>query len=142
MDSIRTGSWLTHERVTRIAWLFLAVSIASIAWLFATSKGTLDAMGRPLGTDFSNVWTAGTMVLDGHAAQVWSWPDHFAVQRAFHHKADVDTFGWHYPPPFLLIATALATMPYLVALAVWQAMTLAPFAAMLWRRGEYSHHQH
>jgi hypothetical protein len=127
------GSWLTHERVTRVAWLFLAVSIASITWLFATSKGTLDALGRPLGTDFSNVWTAGTMVLDGHAAQVWSWPDHFAVQRAFHHKADVDTFGWHYPPPFLLIATLLATMPYLVALAVWQLVTLTPFAAMLWR---------
>ncbi len=133
MDSIRNGSWLTHERVTRVAWLFLAVSILSLVWLLATSKGTLDALGRPLGTDFSNVWTAGTMVLDGRAAQVWSWPDHFAVQRAFQHKADVDTFGWHYPPPFLLIATLLAAMPYLVALAVWQAATLGPLAAMLWR---------
>ena len=132
MDSIRNGSWLAHERLTRIAWLFLAVSIASLAWLFATSKGTLDALGRPLGTDFSNVWTAGTMVIDGRAAEVWSWPDHFAVQRAFHHKADVDTFGWHYPPPFLLIATLLATMPYLVALAVWQVATLTPLAIMLW----------
>ena len=133
MDDIRTGSWLTHERVTRIAWLFLAVSIASVTWLLATSQGTLDALGRPLGTDFSNVWTAGTMVLDGRASEVWSWPDHFAVQRAFHHKADVDVFGWHYPPPFLLIATLLATMPYLVALAIWQVATLTPFAIMLWR---------
>ncbi|MFL6735021.1 MAG: glycosyltransferase family 87 protein [Sphingomicrobium sp.] len=131
MDNFRTGSWLSHERVMRIAWLFLAVTLLSLTWLFATSHGTLDAVGRPLGTDFSNVWTAGSMVLDGRAAEVWSWPQHFAVQRSFHHKPDVDVFGWHYPPPFLLIATLLATLPYLVALALWQAVTLAPFALML-----------
>ncbi len=33
-------------------------------------------------------------------------------------------YGWHYPPFFLFIAAALALMPYGVALAVWQAVTL------------------
>ena len=108
-------------------------SLASLVWLFGFGHGTLDPVGRPLGTDFSQVYAAGQMVLDGHSADVWNWPKHFAVQQQLHHSTTVDLYGWHYPPPFLLIANLLATMPYLVALAVWQAATLAPFTAMLWR---------
>ncbi|MGI8932289.1 MAG: glycosyltransferase family 87 protein, partial [Sphingomicrobium sp.] len=67
------------------------------------------------------------------AADVWSWTDHFEAQRALHRKADVDVFGWHYPPPFLLIAAVLATIPYVPALIVWQLATLIPFAWMLSR---------
>ena len=33
-------------------------------------------------------------------------------------------YGWHYPPFFLGVAAALATMPYQLALIVWQAATL------------------
>jgi hypothetical protein len=133
LDNLASGDWLSRERVVRIAVIAGLGSLVSLIWLFGFSNGTLDPLGRPLGTDFSNVWTAGRMALDGRAADVWSWPDHFAVQRALHHKAEVDVFGWHYPPPFLLVAAALATMPYVPALIVWQLATLAPFASMMWR---------
>jgi Glycosyltransferase family 87 len=133
VQALATGEWLNRERVVRIAALFGLVSVGSLAWLFAFSSGTLDPLGRPLGTDFSNVWTAGKMALEGRAADVWSWSEHFAVQRALHHKADVDVFGWHYPPPFLLVAAALATLPYVAALIVWQIATLTPFAWMMTR---------
>jgi hypothetical protein len=127
------GSWLDRARVRRIAWLCLAVTIIAVATLFATAHGTLDYKGRPLGTDFSQVWTAGTMVWDGRAASVWDWPSHFAVQQAFHRSTTVDLYGWHYPPPFLLIAAALAMLPYIPALILWQAATLAPFTWMAQR---------
>jgi len=133
VESLATGMWLSRERVTRIAAICGIVSALCIIALLATAHGTLDYKGRPLGTDFSNVWTAGKMTLDGSAAKVWSWPDHFAVQRAVHHKADVDLFGWHYPPPFLLVAALLATMPYVWALVAWQVATLAPFTWMMTR---------
>lgn len=139
MNALASGGWLTRARVVRVATLFALASLASLVWLAAGAHGTLDAMGRPLGTDFSNVWTAGWMADHGRAAQAWSWPDHFAVQRALHHKADVDVFGWHYPPPFLLIAAILAQLPYVPALIVWQLATLLPFGWFLWRlvpRGE------
>jgi alpha-1,2-mannosyltransferase len=52
-------------------------------------------------------------------------------------------YGWHYPPYFLFVAGALAKMPYGVALAVWQASTLALYLLTIWsivspspRRGE------
>jgi hypothetical protein len=133
MEAIASGEWLTRGRVLRVAILFALASAASLVWLVLSANGTLDALGRPLGTDFSNVWTAGAMALDGRATDVWSWPDHFAVQKAFHGKSDVDLFGWHYPPPFLLVAAALATMPYVAALVLWQLATLIPFVWLMWR---------
>ena len=133
LNALASGDWLTRERVVRIAAIAGIVSLVVLTWLFGWSQGTLDALGRPLGTDFSNVWTAGSMALESRAADVWSWPDHFAVQRELHGKADVDLFGWHYPPPFLLVAAALATIPYLPSLIVWQLATLIPFAWMMVR---------
>ena len=75
MESLATGMWLSRERVTRIAAICGIVSALCIIALLATAHGTLDYKGRPLGTDFSNVWTAGKMTLDGSAAKVWSWPE-------------------------------------------------------------------
>jgi hypothetical protein len=108
-------------------------SLVSLVWLFGFGHGTLDPMGRPLGTDYSQVWAAGKMALGGHSADVWSWPKHFAVQQQIHHSTTVDLYGWHYPPPFLLIASLLALLPYLPALLVWQAASLGAFAALMWR---------
>lgn len=133
MGALASGDWVTRERGLAVAWLCALASVIAIAVLLGTASGTLDRLGRPLGTDFSNVWTAGRMALDGRAADAWSWPDHFAVQRALHGKTDVDLFGWHYPPPFLLLAAALASLPYVPALMVWQLSTLAPLTALMWR---------
>ncbi len=79
LEGLANGGWLNRRRVMRIAAIAGIVSLAMLIWLFATSNGTLDARGRPLGTDFSNVWAAGRMALDGRAADAWVWPDHFAV---------------------------------------------------------------
>ena len=133
MGAMSTGSWLSRERALRIAAIAGLVSIAILFFLFGASSGTLDTLGRPLGTDFSQVWTAGRMALDGQAADVWNWDKHFAVQRAFHGPRLTEYYGWHYPPPFLLLAAALAALPYLPALALWQAATLIPFAALIRR---------
>lgn len=130
---IKSGEWLTHERAMRIAVIAGLVSLAILGFLLATSNGTLDDRGRPLGTDFSQVWTAGRMVLEGRAAEVWHWDAHRAVQERFHGPGLTEWYGWHYPPPFLLVATVLATMPYLLALFVWQAATLIPFAWLMHR---------
>ena len=131
MGAYSTGSWLSRDRAVRIGVICGLVSIAILGLLLFTATGTLDSRGRPLGTDFSQVWTAGRMALDGHAADVWNWDRHFAVQRGFHGPALVEYYGWHYPPPFLLLAASLATMPYLAALAVWQTVTLVPLAALI-----------
>jgi hypothetical protein len=93
--------------------------------LVATSHGTLDSTGRPIGTDFSDVYAAGWMADHGRAAAAWVWREHYKVQQALHHSKAVPFYGWHYPPPFLLIASALATLPYVAALGLWLGATLA-----------------
>jgi hypothetical protein len=122
---LSSGDWVTADRVRAVAGVSLALTCLSILYLLATSHGTLDAWGRPLGTDFSNVWTAGQMALDGRAPEAWNWAAHYQVQQAAHGDPGVPFYGWHYPPPFLLLATLLATLPYLAALFVWQAASLA-----------------
>ena len=129
----RSGDWLTHERVRRIAVVCLIVSIASVAYLLATAHGTLDWKGRPIGTDYSEVYAAGRMAWDGAAAKVWDWPTHFRVQQGLHGSTSVDLYAWHYPPPFLFVAMTIATLPYLPALIAWQAATLVPFLLMIRR---------
>ncbi len=125
--------FITLPRVRLAALLILAATLAGLAYLFATAHGTVDSLGRPLGTDFSNVWTAGWMADHGQAAQAWNWPAHHEVQKAIHHDPAIPFYGWHYPPPFLIIATLLAQFPYVAALLIWQGTTLAMALALVQR---------
>ncbi|MGE0062000.1 MAG: glycosyltransferase family 87 protein [Xanthobacteraceae bacterium] len=123
IDALRTGRWLTRERVRLVAAAVLIASLAGLVWLAATSDGLNDHQGRPLGTDFSNVYAAGTYVLDGKAAAPFDPARQFAREQAIFGPA-TQFYGWHYPPFFLGLAALLATMPYWLALLVWQASTL------------------
>lgn len=124
IDILRSGAWLTRERIRLLAFAVLFASAAGFAYILATSDGLNDFKGRPLGTDFSNVYAAGTYVLDGKPEAPFDPPQQFARERAIF-GADTQFYGWHYPPFFLFIAAALALMPYALALAVWQGVTFA-----------------
>jgi hypothetical protein len=119
---LRTGAWLTCERVRLIAAAVLIASAAGFLYLVVTAHGGVDLQGRPLGTDFSNVYTAGTYVLDGNAQAPFDLSLQYAREQQIF-GAGTPIYGWHYPPYFLFVAAALALMPYGLALAVWQAVT-------------------
>lgn len=125
--------FVTRARLRLTAMLVLAATVIGMIALFATAHGTVDSLGRPLGTDFSNVWTAGWMADHGRAPQAWDWTIHYAVQQQFHRDAAIPFYGWHYPPPFLIVATLLAQLPYIVALLIWQGATLAVVLALVRR---------
>src|ERR1700761_3731881 len=103
----------------------------AIAYLFATSHGGIDYKGRPIGTDYSNVYTAGRAVLSGHAALPFDPPAQYHAEQAIFGKA-TPFYGWHYPPYFLLLAAPLAALPYLASLIVWQLVTLALYFGALY----------
>ena len=56
-----TGS--RRERMRLVALAVLIASAAGFLYLIVTAHGLVDFQGRPLGTDFSNVYAAGTYVL-------------------------------------------------------------------------------
>src|SRR5690348_322421 len=123
-DALRSGAWVTRERMRLVAGLVLAFGMIAAVFLVATSDGLNDRFGRPLGTDFSNVYAAGTYMLDGAPAAPFDPPRQYAREQAIFGAA-TPFFGWHYPPFFLGVAALLALMPYGLALAVWQGVTFA-----------------
>ena len=121
--ALRSGAWLTRERTRLVAAAILIASLTGFLYLAATANGLVDQQGRPLGTDFSDVYAAGTYVLDGDPDAPFDPVRQHAREQQIFGEA-TPFYGWHYPPFFLLVAAALALMPYGVALAVWQAVTL------------------
>lgn len=131
MGKLTSGEWLTRERVTIFAAASGAGTLVLIGGLLFTSHGTVDAFGRPIGTDFSVFWNAGRMALHGQAPDAWN-PDLLnAAARQFHEHKVPDS-AWLYPPVFLFVACALALLPYVTALVTWQAFSLALAGATLW----------
>ena len=122
----------TPERL--ISLLGLTLALGYLAVLVTAALGgnfLLDGQGRPIANDFVNVWAAGRLALDGNPAAAYDWTLHKTAEvRAVGHDF-ANYYGWHYPPPFLFVATALATLPYLVAALVWLAATLTAYAATL-----------
>ena len=124
IDLLRAGAWVTRERMRLVAALLLAAGLIGAVFLVATSDGRNDRFGRPLGTDFSNVYAAGTYVLEGRPAAPFDPARQYAREQQIF-GPNTGFYGWHYPPFFLGIAALLALMPYPIALALWQGVTLA-----------------
>jgi arabinofuranan 3-O-arabinosyltransferase len=104
--------------------VFLLASFADGLWLMAP-----DGTGKD--TDFVNVWAAGQLVRDGQPAAAYDWTLHKAAQNAALGRAFESYYPWFYPPPFLLVASVVATVPYVPAFAAWVAVTLPAYAVAI-----------
>ena len=129
-QALRSGQWLTASRARGYSLILLGLSVLTIAGWLALSEGMVDRNGKPLGTDFSSFYAAGALVLDGRAGDVYDMAAHYAREQQIFGVSTPD-YGWLYPPIFLLLATPLATMPYLLALIVWQASSFALYLAVI-----------
>jgi alpha-1,2-mannosyltransferase len=124
---IKSGAWLTRERLHSYPRILLAVALAiAVIWL-ALADGLIDRNGKPIGTDFSNVWAAGNLVLRGEPAAPYDLARQQAAEIDAFQGRSVAIFGWHYPPLFLFVAAGLAFLPYGWALMVWTALTLPAY---------------
>jgi hypothetical protein len=104
--------------------VFFPTAYLSHWWIF-------DDRGLGIPTDFVNVWSAGKLVLDGHPALAYDWGIQKQVQVAVLGQSYEGNFAWHYPPPFLFVASLLAHFPYAVAFIGWAAISLVPYLAMM-----------
>ena len=93
-EILRSGAWLTRERIRLIAAAILIASVAGFLYLVVTAHGLVDQQGRPLGTDFSDVYAAGTYVLDGDPrGAVRSRPGSTRASNKFSAKRHRSTAG-------------------------------------------------
>ena len=112
----------------------LALAVANIAlcpaayfaswWIYNP-----DGLGIP--TDFINVWAAGRLVLDGVPAQAYDWDIQKQLEVAKLGQDFTGYFAWHYPPPFLLVASLLAMLPYAAGYAGWVYLSMLPYLAVM-----------
>lgn len=121
---IRGGGWLTRQRVKAYSLIMLGLGALAIVGWVALSDGLIDRNGRPLGTDFSSFYAAGSLALQGKAADAYSLPLHFAREQQIF-GADTPYYAWLYPPSFLVVVAPLALLPYPLALAAWQTASFA-----------------
>lgn len=132
IEALREARWLDVQRIRRFSVMLLIMSIFGVVGLITTSSNGVDWKGRPLGTDFSNVWSAGTMVLEGQAGDTYNPEKQYAQQQKIFERTDIPFYGWHYPPFFLAVAAALALIPYSLAWLAWMMSTLPLYLWSLW----------
>lgn len=111
------------------ALLILHVAFFPAAWL--GHWWIIDDKGLGIPTDFINVWSAGKLALEGHAADAYDWALQKQLQISILGQSYPGNFAWHYPPPFLFVATILASFPYVVAYMAWPLISFVPFAFVM-----------
>ncbi len=129
--TMQSGDWLTVERMCVYPRIMLAIAVVAIGVWIALADGLVDLQGKPLGSDFSNVYAAGTLVLDGAPESAYDPALQHAAERRVFEGRDVPFYGWHYPPMFLFAAAMLALLPYGWALFAWMALTLPLYLVSL-----------
>jgi hypothetical protein len=122
-QQIENGAWLTLERVRAYSLIVLALGVLGFAGWIAVSDGAIDRNGKPIGTDFSSFYAAGSLALEDKAANVYDAAAHYARQQQMF-GTTTPYYAWYYPPIFLLVAAPLALLPYPLALALWQGLSL------------------
>lgn len=130
-QQIESGDWLTAQRIRAYCAILLALAVLGASAWVALSRDAIDRNGKPIGTDFSNVYAAGTLAWQGKAAHAYDPVLQHAAEIAVFGGRDVPFYGWHYPPFFLAIAALVATVPYLWGLALWQVVTLVAYLATI-----------
>jgi hypothetical protein len=130
-QGLRSGEWLTPARARGYSLILLGLcAIAMTGWI-AVSDGLIDRNGKPVGTDFSNVYAAGKLTLQGRPAEAYEPALQHAAEKAVFSGREVPFYGWHYPPFFFAVAVLVAAVPYAWGLAIWLATSLAAYLAVM-----------
>jgi hypothetical protein len=97
---------------------------ALLAMSFFLHIWILDAHGHPIANDFAAFWAAGHLAREGHAVAAYDPRLQHAAEVSVVGHPFTATLGWSYPPLFLFVAYALATLPYASAFLMWCVATL------------------
>ena len=133
MAAFRSTFQPAPEQTAIPAWLVricLVLAVANVTLCgvaYFSHWWVYDPNGLGIPTDFINVWAAGRLVLDGLPAQAYDWDIQKQVEVAKLGQDFVGYFAWHYPPPFLFVASLLAQLPYQTAFIGWAGVSFLLF---------------
>src|SRR5882672_283033 len=129
LSTLKTAPELTGipEWLLRVCFALAMANVILCAMAYVSHWWIYDPNGLGIPTDFINVWAAGRLVLDGVPAQAYDWDIQKQIEVAKLGQDFVGYFAWHYPPPFLFVASVLAQLPYQLAFIGWVAVSFLPF---------------
>ena len=131
MKESLSDKWLTEARLRVYPRIFVTIYILAILSCVVTANGIFDSQGRPLGTDFSSFYSASRLALDGQAHLAYDFAAQFEAEKVALGPKLLDFYSFSYPPTFILMLMPLGALSYLLALFVWQGLTLAFFVTMV-----------
>lgn len=130
LDLARHAHWLHRDRVVAWSVVLLFEEVLFLAFLVLWQHGVLFNITTPTSSDFVSFYAAGKLALAGTPALAYDQAAHYlAQQQATVAGAPYQFF--FYPPVFLMLCAGLASLPYLVAYLLFQAVTLGLFAATM-----------
>jgi hypothetical protein len=97
-----------------------------VACLLIFGAGLIDALGKPIGTDFLAFYAGSHLALMGDAVAAYDFERLRAVEAAVI-GIDPPPLYWLYPPTYFLFVFPLAQFPYLFALVAWLVVTGAMY---------------
>ncbi|MEH2624388.1 arabinofuranan 3-O-arabinosyltransferase [Bradyrhizobium sp. AZCC 1719] len=115
------------EWLVRVCLVLAVANVSLCGVAYFSHWWVYDTNGLGIPTDFINVWAAGRLVLDGVPAQAYDWDIQKQIEVAKLGQDFVGYFAWHYPPPFLFVASLLAQLPYQLAYIGWVVVSFLPF---------------
>jgi len=132
INVLRDAAWLDRGRVAAWGAGLLILETALLAYLTLWQTGFLFKVEVPTSIDFVSFYAAGKLVLAGTPALAYDRPTHYLAQQLATVPGGQYQF-FFYPPVFLLLCAGLASLPYIVAYALFEAVTLALFLGVIRR---------
>jgi alpha-1,2-mannosyltransferase len=126
VNSLRDGHWLTLERI-RIYGLTCTVLFS--LWLIHLlwgAENAVDTYGRPVGTDFSSFYAAGSLAAQGTPEKAYDWDALHQIEKNLFGE-NTPLYSWAYPAFALAPVSLLSRLPYLAALGLFLTLTFVVF---------------
>lgn len=125
IDHLRRAAWLNRDRV--VTWSAILLGLQAVLLIFIASwQHGMFGSASPTSSDFVSFYAAGKLVLAGTPALAYDQTAHYLAEQTARGAGAPYQF-FFYPPVYLPICGALATLPYYAAFALFQVGTLAPF---------------
>jgi alpha-1,2-mannosyltransferase len=121
---LRRADWLTRDRIVAWSSVMFIIELLALVFLALWQRGLLVPDVHSPASDFVSFYAAGKLTLAGTPQYAYDQVVHYLVQQQSSGTEAAHQF-FFYPPVFLLLCAPLATMPYLVAFAVFVFATLA-----------------
>ncbi|HUD61043.1 MAG TPA: glycosyltransferase family 87 protein [Acetobacteraceae bacterium] len=132
IEMLRQADWLTRDRV--IAWglvLFLE-ELLLLLFLALWQHGVFVPVRTPPASDFVSFYAAGKLALAGTPQLAYDQAAHYLAQQQTTDPGAPHQY-FFYPPVYLILCAGLASMPYVIAFAVFQVCTLGLFIVTMRR---------